>query len=84
MGEIIDEAKQIAGIEKMNLYLTDEEMLKIDQEDYYKKGIQEGIEQTKRDMIINLYNNSVHVDVIAKAANLSQDEVKTIINKNGG
>ena len=79
MGEIIDEAKQIAGIEKMNLYLTDEELLKMDQEDYYKKGV----EQTKRDMIINFYNNGVQINIIAKAANLSQDEVKTIINKKG-
>ena len=49
MKKIVDEAKKIAGIEKMHLYLTDEEMRKQDEEYYYNKGkadgIEEGIEQ---------------------------------------
>ena len=83
----------MAGIEKMNLYLTDEELMKQDQEFYFKKGKQEGIElgkqegielgkqENKIEMIINLYYNRVSVETIAKSANLSIDEVKKIISK---
>ena len=85
MEEIIKEAKEIAGIEKMNLYLTDEELMKQDQEFYFKKGKEEGIElgkqENKIEMIINLYHNRVSVETIAKSANLSIDEVKKIISK---
>ena len=75
MSEIIDEAKQIAGIEKMNLYLTDEEILKLDQEDYYKKGVTEA----KREMIINMYNDKLPIETIAKYSNLTISEVNDII-----
>ena len=75
MGEIINEAKQIAGIEKMNLYLTDEEMLKMDQEEYYQKGIKEG----KREIIINMNNRSIPIETIAECVNLQVDEIKKII-----
>ena len=83
----------MAGIEKMNLYLTDEELMKQDQEFYFKKGKQEGIElgkqegielgkqENKIEMIINLYHNRVSVETIAKYSNLSMDEVKKIISK---
>ena len=45
MKKIVDEAKKIAGIEKMHLYLTDEEMRKQDEEYYYNKGVTDGIEK---------------------------------------
>ena len=92
MEEIIKEAKEIAGIEKMNLYLTDEELMKQDQEFYFKKGKQEGIElgkqegielgkqENKIEMIINMFNDNVSLDTIAKYSNLSIDEVKKIID----
>ena len=79
----------MAGIEKMNLYLTDEELMKQDQEFYFKKGKefgkQEGIElgkqENKIEMIINMFNDNVSLDTIAKYSNLSMDEVKKIISK---
>ena len=80
MGEIIDEAKQIAGIEKMNLYLTDEEILKLDQAEYYKKGMKEGIEMTKKETVINLYHNNISIDIIAKSVNLTTSKVKAILS----
>ena len=75
----------MAGIEKMNLYLTDEELMKQDQEFYFKKGKQEGIElgkqENKIEMIINMFNDNVSLDTIAKYSNLSIDEVKKIISE---
>ena len=45
MKKIIEEAKKIAGVEKMDLYLTDEELMKQDQEYYYNKGHDEGYDK---------------------------------------
>ena len=52
-------------------------------EDYYdgkQDGIQEGILQRTKEMVINFYNNKVPIEVIAKGANLSISEVQNIIN----
>ena len=81
MKEIINKAKKIAGIMDLDLYMTDEELLKHDQERYYKKGIQEGMEKNKKEMVINLYNKKIPIDTIAECANLSIEEVQKIINK---
>lgn len=43
MKEIIEEAKKIAGTMELDLYATDEELIKMDQEYYFEKGVQEGI-----------------------------------------
>ena len=78
MAEIINEAKKIAGIMDLDLYMSDEELLKQDQEHYYQKGI----EETKKEMIINLYNNKVPIDIIAKSAHLTIKEIDKIIKLN--
>ena len=88
MSEITCESKKIAGIMDLDLYMSDEELLKMDQDHYYQKGIEEGIQEgieqgiakTQKDMAINLYNNGVSIDVIAKCAGISPQEVKNIIN----
>ena len=77
MKEIIDEAKQISGIQKMNLYLTDEQMLKNDQA-YYKEL---GREENMREIIINMFNDKMPLDLIAKYTKLSLGKVKKIINE---
>ena len=76
----IDEVKQISGIEKMNLYLTDEEMMKNDQA-YYKEL---GREEKEREMIINLYNNGVSLDIISKSLELTIKEIEKIIKEEQG
>ena len=43
-------------------------------------GIKEGIEQNKIEMIKNFYNIGTPIEDIAKASNLSVDEVKKIID----
>ena len=77
MKEIIDEAKQISGIEKMNLYLTDEEMMKNDQA-YYKEL---GREEKEHEMIINFYNNGVSLELISKSSGLTIKEIEKIIKE---
>ena len=89
MGEIIKDEKQITGIEKMNLYLTDEEIIKEDQELFYKKGIKEGIKQgieqgivkNKEEMIINMNRENISIEIIAKCTGLQVNEVKKIITE---
>ena len=80
MEEIIKEAKEIAGTMELDLYATDEELRQMDQEEYYQKGIQAGIEQKEKEMVINLYKNGVSIDIISKSANLTTDEIQQIIN----
>ena len=96
MSEIVEESKKIAGIMDLDLYMSDEELLKMDQDHYYQKGIEEGIQEgiaqgieqgikqgiakNQKDMAINLYNNGVSIDIISKCAGISPQEVKSIIN----
>ena len=77
MKDIIDESKKIAGIEKMNLYLTDEEMMELDKKHY----IEVGEEKNRREMIINFYQNNVSLDIISKSSGLSIKEIEKIIKE---
>ncbi len=86
MEKVVKEAREIAGFDKVKLYFTEDEVLKYDNEirynDGFKKGLEQGILQNKQEMVISLYKNGVTLDIIAKSANLSIDEVKDIIKKN--
>ena len=46
-----------------------------------EQGIERGITQNKKEVIFNLYQMGLSLDMIAKAVNLSIDEVKKIIEK---
>jgi predicted transposase/invertase (TIGR01784 family) len=74
MKEIIDEAKQIAGIEKMDLYLTDEEMLKQEEEHYYELGMTDGIKK----VVFKMLKDNVPFETISKYTNLSFQEIDQI------
>ena len=76
MKKIVDEAKKIAGIEKMHLYLTDEEMRKQDEEYYYNKGVEQGIIQT----IKNMLRKKVSIEDIANYTGKSIEDINMIIN----
>ena len=51
-------------------------------EEEKEESFQEGVLHKQKEMIINFYKNKVPIDVIAKSANLSVDEVKKIIKIN--
>ena len=84
MEKIIKEAKEIAGTMELDLYATDEELRQMDQEEYYqnglKAGIREGIEQNKKEMVINMYKKSFDIKTISQITNLTIDDVKKIID----
>ena len=77
MKDIIDESKKIAGFEKMNLYLTDEQMIENDRNHYMELGE----EKKTKEMIINFYNKNVDINTISEASRLSIKEVKNIIEQ---
>ena len=83
MKDVIKNAEKIAGHEKMPLYLSNDEITRLDMEYHqqqgFKKGLEQGLEKV-RELIINLYNNDVSLDLIAKSTNLSLDEIQNIIN----
>ena len=76
MKKIIDEAKKIAGTEKMDLYLTDEELLQKDQEHYYNLGLNDGISQNKREIILNMLKENLSLETISKYTNQENNELK--------
>ena len=45
-------------------------------------GREEGILENKKEMVINLYNNNVPIEIIAKSANLTIEEINDIIKSN--
>lgn len=47
----------------------------------YDEGVDAGIEQTKIEMIKNFYNIGTPIEDIAKASNLSVDEVNKILKE---
>jgi len=78
MKEIIDESKKIAGIEKMNLYLTDEEMLELDKKHY----IEVGREENRKEIVKSLYQNGASLELISKSTGLSIEDINKIIKEN--
>ena len=93
MKKIVKEATQIAGYEKMDLYISDEEMRRQDEEFAFEQGLEQGLVQglerginegkfqEKREMIVNFYKNGVSLGLISKSSGLSIEEVQNIISK---
>ena len=80
MEKVIKNAEEIAGRAQMPLFLSNEEITRLDMEYHQKVGFDKGVEQKQREMIINLYQNGVSLDLISKSSNLSIGEVKKILN----
>lgn len=81
MAEVIKEAKQIAGMEALPLYLQGDEIRKLDQQYFFNKGIEQGTEQKEHEMIISMYKDHLPIEKICKYANLSIEEVEKIIKE---
>ena len=95
MKKVIKNAEEIAGRERMPLYLSNEEITRLDMQyhqkvgfdkgyqDGHQKGIEdglkEGIEQGIKKMVNNFYQNGASLDLISKSTNLSLDEVEKIL-----
>ena len=71
MKDIIEESKKIAGIEKMDLYLTDEELRRQDEE-YYRKD--EKIQIAKK-----MLEENMTINQISKLTGLSNEEISNLI-----
>ena len=79
MKEIVEETKKIAGIEKMDLYLTDEEMIKQDQEFIRKQGFKEGVEkgtaEVKMEIAKKMLKMNKPLDEIVELTGLSKRQI---------
>ena len=73
MEKVIKNAEEIAGKENMSLYLSNDEITKLDQEYHRRMG--------KEEMIINMYNKEIPINIIAECANLTVEEVQDILTK---
>ena len=47
-----------------------------------EKSINEGIAQNRKEMILNMHNKNISLDIIAECANLTEEEVRGIIDSN--
>ena len=79
MKEIVEETKKIAGIEKMDLYLTDEEMIKQDQEFIRKQSFAEGVEKGAYDKQVEIAKKMLKMnkplDEIVELTGLSKRQI---------
>ena len=82
MEKVVKEAREIAGLDNLNLYFSEEEVQKMDMEESYEKGLNDGIVQTKQEMVINMFNKNISTELIAECANLTTREVNEIIGNN--
>ena len=65
--------------EKMD-YLKEMARIKDAEDKGMAKGIQQGIQENKKEIILNMHNDNMSIEVISKYTNLSVEEVKEIIN----
>ena len=70
---------------KMNeaiLETKKQQFIKEAKEEGIKEGIKEGVLEKEKEVVINMYNNNCHIDVICKYTGLTIEEVNKIINNN--
>ena len=86
MEQVIKNAKEISGKDKIPLYLSESEIRRLDREEAvqegYDKGYGTGYDTCKQDMIMNFYKNNISLDIISKASGLTIEEVQKIIDEN--
>ena len=69
--EVIMDKRVEKNIEKQTAYLVGK-----------NDGIEQGIEKSKKEMAINLFNRNVSLDIISESSGLTIEEVKKLINSN--
>ncbi len=81
MCDIISNARQIAGREKLKLFLTEDDIIQKDEEFIRNESFENGIQEAKHETILNLLKKNMSLENISDVVNLSIDEVKKIINE---
>ena len=74
MKKVIKEAKEIAGYEKMHLFLTDEEMYELDK----KAHIAEGVKQEKKKIATKMLSENLDISLISKITGLSINQIEEL------
>ena len=84
MKEVVENAETIAGRENTSLFMSDDEITRLDQEYHqkvgYQKGVEEGMQKKQIEMIHNLNKCNVPIETIAEAANMTSSEIQKILN----
>ena len=87
MKKVISNAKQIAGNEKLDLFLSEEELIKMEAEESFNKGVKKGIAQganeKEKSFITNMIKEKFSLETIAKCTGLTLDKVKNLVNTYG-
>ena len=96
MKEVVENAETIAGCENTSLFMSDDEITRLDQEYHQKvgyqkgveegmqkgiqEGIQKGIQKNQIEMIHNMNKCNIPIETIAKAANMTSLEIQKILD----
>ena len=78
MKKIIEEANQIAGIDKLDLYISEEDMRIQDEKKAREEGRQEGIMQGIMQTAKNMLNKGILVDTISEVTGLSLKQIEEL------
>ena len=49
--------------------------------DGYMKGIKEGIEENRKEIVLNMYKNNMDIETICNIVRITEEEVKKIIRE---
>ncbi len=94
---LVKDEQLLSKYHKRIIYLSNdkdywEDMMSEEREEFFRKqnaylngydaGMDKGIEQKQREMVISFYNQGVSLDIISNASNLTISEVEQIINEN--
>ena len=78
MEEVVKIAREISGKEKIPLYLSEDEIRRLDREE----AVEEGYAAGKKEMVINMYNKNISLDIISEVSNLPKEEIQKILEEN--
>ena len=64
------------------MYRENRSIIADERKEARKQGIAEGIEQNKKDVILNMYNKNWDIKLISEGLNISTDKILEVINEN--
>ena len=82
MDEILDKVMALSNDERLIGLYNEEELQEARKEGMRLAGINEGIEQKQKEVVINMLKENIDVEVICRVTGLNEKEILNISNEN--